>query len=421
MPLNPPQPAQQPCVVVGAGPVGLVAALALRRRGVPVLVIEAEPANRTRPGSRAIFLGEPTLRRLEDVLPGLGTSVAEAGIQVMGYDAFYGGRRVFRQRLKPAPPLRWGRSLPQKLTEEIVYAEAVVHGVEFRWGQPVVGVSTTPDGATLELASGERIDTPYVIAADGARSAVRTALGITMRGSTDDTPFIIVDVDEHPDGCTPTMPGHFHYGCPELDGRNVMHMPFATGMRVDLQCRPTDDAEYLASPEGLREWLPRVVDPWYVDHVRWVSTYLFHQVVAESFTDPARRVLLAGEAAHLFAPFGGRGLNSGVIDATDAAWAIADACTAGTPTAAGQLIARCAADRRRWALHNRDVSSRALRIMRASDPAMRVGRAVAARLAPVWWPAGAWLANGPVQIPPRAALEAGLGRVPKRLRASSVY
>jgi hypothetical protein len=52
---------------------------------------------------------------------------------------------------------------------------------------------------------------------------------------------------------------------------------------------------------------------------------------------------------------------------------------------------------------------------------MRVARAVAARLAPVCWPAGAWLANGPVKLPPRAALEAGLGDVPKRLRASSVY
>ena len=284
----------------------------------------------------------------------------------------------------------------------------------------MVGVTTTADGVTLELASGERIGTPYLIAADGARSSVREALDIPMTGSTDDTPFIIVDVDEHPDGCTPTMPGYFHYRCPELDGRNVMHMPFAAGMRVDLQCLPTDDAGYLASPEGLREWLPRVVDPWYTDHVRWVSTYLFRQVVAESFTDPAHRVLLAGEAAHLFAPFGGRGLNSGVIDATDAAWAIADARNASTP-AAGELIAHCAADRRRWALHNRDVSSRALRIMRGSDPVMRVGRAVAARLAPVFWPARAWLANGPVQVPPRAALEAGLGGVQKRLRVSSVY
>jgi 3-(3-hydroxy-phenyl)propionate hydroxylase len=407
----------EPCVVVGAGPVGLVAALALRRRGLSVLVLEAEPAGRARPGSRAIFLGYPTLRRLEQVLPGLGEAVGTAGMQVLGYDAFYGGRRVFHQRMRPAPPLRWGRSLPQVRTEEIVYAEAVRHGVQFRWDAPVAGVSTGEHGATVELASGERISTPYVIAADGARSAVRKALGTAMDGDTDDTPFIIVDVDEHPDGSTPTTSGYFHYGCPELAGRNVMHMPFAGGMRVDLQCLPTDDAEYLASPDGVREWVSRVLDPWYAEHVRWISAYRFHQVVARSFTDPARRVLLAGEAAHLFAPWGGRGLNSGVIDATDAAWAIADAVAADDPALARRHIARCAAERRRWALHNRDVSSRALRIMRGSDPVMRLRRAVAARVAPVFWPAGAWLANGPVQLPPRAALGAG----PVALGSPTVY
>jgi 3-(3-hydroxy-phenyl)propionate hydroxylase len=302
------------CVVIGAGPVGLTAALALRRRGVEVLVLDAEPAERPRPGSRAIFLMQPTLRRFEQVLPGLGASIA----------------------------------------------------------------------------------------ADGARSVARSSLGLELEGKRDDTPFIIVDVDEHPDGSTPRMPARFCYRFPQLDGRNVMHMPFAGGMRVDLQCLPSDDAEYLASPAGVREWLAEVVDPWYAEHVNWVSTYRFHQSVARSYTDDHNRVLLAGEAAHLFAPWGGRGLNSGVFDATDAAAAVAGALD--DPASARRLIARCAADRRKWGLHNRDVSSRALRRMRAADPVTQLQRQWAARLAPFVWPAGAWLANGPTQLPvPRPA------------------
>jgi 3-(3-hydroxy-phenyl)propionate hydroxylase len=386
------------CVVVGAGPVGLTAALALARKGMRVLVLEAEPQGRDRPGSRAIGFFFPTLKRWETVLPGLGESIATSGIQLKGYDAYYGRKRVFTTRFKPAPPLRWGRALPQRKVEEILYAEAVKHGVEFRWEAPVAGVVTHADGATIELASGERVSAAYVIAADGARSVVRKAIGVTMEGHTDPTPFIIVDVDEHPDGSTPDPPGYFQYGCPELDGRNVMHMPFAGGMRIDLQCTPDDDAEYLASPEGLREWLPRIVDPWYAENIQWVSTYRFHQVVADSYTDPRHRVLLAGEAAHLFAPWGGRGLNSGVFDATDAATAIAEALSTADKTKAREAIQRYATNRRRWGLRNRAVSSRGLRIMRAQGRSMRVRRDLAARLAPLVVPAGAWLANGPIQL-----------------------
>jgi 3-(3-hydroxy-phenyl)propionate hydroxylase len=388
----------QRCVVVGAGPVGLTAALALRRQGVDVLVVEAQAQGRARPGSRAIGFFFPTLKRWEQVLPGLGESIANAGIQLSGYDAYYGHKRIFTTRFKPAPPMRWGRALPQRKIEEILYAEAVKHGVEFRWECPVTDLTTHRDGVTIELASGQRINTPYVIAADGARSAVRKAIGVTMSGHTDPTPFIIVDVDEHPDGSTPTTPGYFQYRCPELDGRNVMHMPFAGGMRIDLQATPTDDPEHLASPEGLQEWLPKVVDPWYADHIQWVSTYRFHQVVANSYTDPHRRVLLAGEAAHLFAPWGGRGLNSGVFDATDAATAIARALDTTDSTRARALIGRCATDRRNWGLRNCAVSSKGLRIMRAEDWSMRLRREIAARVAPAMLPAGAWLANGPLQI-----------------------
>jgi 3-(3-hydroxy-phenyl)propionate hydroxylase len=392
-------------VVVGAGPVGLTAALALASHGLDVVVVEGEPEGRQRPGSRAIFLANPTLRRLEQAAPGVGRGVANTGLQVRGYDTYYAGKRVFRMPFPVAKdPLHGlGSSVPQTVLEQLALARLDEIGVPIRWGNPVVDVQANSDCVTLDFESGPPTRAAYVIAADGARSVVRRSLGITMEGPSDETPFIIVDVDEMPDGSTSKSYGYFHYQCADLGGRNVMHMPFAGGMRIDLQCLPGDDAAHLGSTEGAREWIGAVVDPWYGEHIQWTSTYLFRQVVAKSYTDPYRRVLLTGEAAHLFAPFGGRGLNSGVFDATDAATAIARSLTA--PREAQRHVDSFARTRRRWGLRNRDVSSRALRRMRGTDRATRITRQVSARVAPAVWPAGAWLANGPTMLtmPPPGA------------------
>ncbi|MBF6489019.1 FAD-dependent monooxygenase [Nocardia otitidiscaviarum] len=394
------------CVVVGAGPVGLAGALALARRGVAVTVVEAEGMGRMRPGSRAIGLFGPTVRRFDAVLPGLGEAVAAAGIRVRGYDAYYGERRVFGYRSRRGvlgrvmPSELLGVSLPQTVTENHLYEACVAHGVRFRWASPLMRLTSGPDGVEIELETGDTLSAAYVIGADGARSRVRDEIGATLRGTPDDTRFVIVDVADHPDGTTPHMPGFFQYNCPRLGGRNVMHMPFQGGMRIDLQCLPGDDADYWSGLDGIRRWTAEIVDPWYGEHVTWVSSYRFHQSVADTYTDPHRRVLLAGEAAHLFAPWGGRGLNSGVFDATDAATAIAHALRTPDPHRARRAIERVACHRRAWGIRNRDLSSRALRIMRAAEPTTLRVRDRAARLAPVCWPAGAWLANAPLQVAP---------------------
>ena len=93
-----------------------------------------------------------------------------------------------------------------------------------------------------------------------------------------------------------------------------------------------------SSDAGVRDWLARVMPAKYADRVTWVSSYVFRQAIASSLTDDTRRVLLVGEAAHLFAPFGARGLNSGVADALMAARAIDAALRAGTPEAAARAV-----------------------------------------------------------------------------------
>jgi 3-(3-hydroxy-phenyl)propionate hydroxylase len=181
-----------------------------------------------------------------------------------------------------------------------------------------------------------------------------------------------------------------------VDGRNVLLIPFAGGIRADLQLRHDDDPERFNDPEGVKQWIARVLPPKYAERVTWVSTYRFHQVVASAFTDQHRRVCLVGEAAHLFAPFGARGLNSGIPDALVAARSIKAALDGDATT-----IDHFATTRREAALYNREASNLALRHMQANGWPIRMKRRLKAAMARRGIAAGAWLDSSP--FGPRAA------------------
>jgi 3-(3-hydroxy-phenyl)propionate hydroxylase len=383
-------------VVVGAGPVGLASALALWARGVPVLVLEAEPQDRTRPGSRAIFVHQESLELLETFRPGLGRRVASAGLVWPTRRSTFRGRDVYVRTYPPPPPeqLPPSTSLPQVETERFLLAACRAAGVEFAWEALITGVESDPDGVTVTTAGGATWRSPYVVAADGARSGVRAALGITMDGPRHEAPFVIVDVHEVSE--RPMAPERvFHYEHPGVEGRNVLLVPFAGGWRVDLQCREEDDPDEFGSYAGVQRWLGRVVDPRYAERIAWVSTYRFLQVLAGTFTDAERRVLLVGEAAHLFAPFGARGMNSGFVDAGRAAEAVATALATADRTVAREAVERFAADRRDAAEYNRAAAGAALAHMQAKAPRLRLKRRLAAAVAPVIKPAGRWLDTAP--------------------------
>jgi 3-(3-hydroxy-phenyl)propionate hydroxylase len=385
-----------PVVVVGAGPVGLASALALRARGLPVLVLEAEPEDRSRPGSRAIFVHQESLQLLETFHAGLGRRVAAAGLVWPTRRSTFRGRDVYIRTYPPPPPapLPPSTSLPQVETERILLEACREAGVEFSWDSLVMEVESDPDGVTVVTARGTTWRTPYLIAADGARSGVRAALGIVMEGPRHEAPFVIVDVHEVSE--RPMAPERvFHYEHPGVDRRNVLLVPFAGGWRVDLQCREEDDPEEFNTYEGVQRWLARVIDARYSERVAWVSTYRFLQVLADDFTDAHGRVLLVGEAAHLFAPFGARGMNSGFADAHRAAEAVATALASVDGDVARKAVEHFAAHRREAAVYNRAAAGAALRHMQAKDPRTRVKRRLAAAVAPVVKPAGRWLDTAP--------------------------
>jgi 3-(3-hydroxy-phenyl)propionate hydroxylase len=391
-----PQPPNREVLVVGAGPVGLVSALALRSRGRAVTLLEAEPAGRSRPGSRAIFVHKESLKLLEQIRPGLGREIAAHGLVWPTKRTFWRGRQVFvRHYPQPDPStLPPFASLPQIEIERFLFQACQEAGVDFVWNTPVTGVETTPDGVTVTTTAGQIWTAAYLIGADGARSAVRQAIGVPMEGSRSKNSYIVVDVAEDPGDPLPCE-RVFHYKHPGVGGRNVLLVPFVGGWRIDLQCRDEDDPERFSGMEGVRRWLPKVMPARYADRITWVSTYQFLQVLASDFTDQHQRVLLVGEAAHLFAPFGARGMNSGIADAIAAATAIDTALKEIDRTRAEEAVKQFAWDRRAAAEYNRAAARQALAHLQKRSPAMWVKRHIAALLAPHWERAGRWLDSGP--------------------------
>ncbi|MEU9308873.1 FAD-dependent monooxygenase [Streptomyces sp. NPDC048256] len=375
-----------PVIVVGAGPVGLSAALALRAHGLPVALLEADPADRERPGSRALFVHRETLRLLDGMSPGLAAEITTYGRTWHTRRTLYRGREVYARTFPPPSGLPPFTSLRQLDTERFLRAACERAGVDFVWEARIEGVRTSGSGVTLVGEDGREWGAGYVVAADGARSAVRGGLGIPLEGVRGEGFHVVVDVADVPDAELP-LERVFHYEHPGVGGRSVMRVPFTGGFQVDLQCRDDDPEEAFGTEDAVREWLPGVVGDGYADRILWVSTYRFLRKVAASFTDPRGRVLLVGEAAHLFPPFGARGMNSGIADAAAAAGAVA----AGTPEA----VAAFADVRRAAGLFNSEAAGLALEHLRPRRRTVRLRQRAAAALAPVLPSCGSWLEHAP--------------------------
>jgi 3-(3-hydroxy-phenyl)propionate hydroxylase len=340
-----------------------------------------------------------TLRLLDGMHPGLAARIAGYGRTWQTKRTLYRGREVYARTFPPPsfpPPFT---SLRQVDTERLLLAACEAAGVEFVWDARVAAVKATDADVVVSGEDGRGWTGSHVIAADGARSAVRRELGIPMEGTSSAGFHVVVDVADIPAAELP-LERVFHYEHPGVGGRSVMRVPFTGGFQVDLQCRDDDREESYGTESAVREWLPEVVGEGYAERILWVSTYRFLRKVAADFTDPEHRVLLAGEAAHLFPPFGARGMNSGIADAAAAAAAVA----AGTREA----VAQFATARRTAALFNSEAAGVALAHLRPQRRLVRAKQRAAATLAPVLPWCGAWLEHAPYG--PRHGSPASAGR-----------
>ena len=396
---------EAPVLVAGAGPTGMTAALALHARGVEATILEADPEDRDRSGSRAIYVHGSTLGTLERIHPGLGSDLVKEGLVWPTRRTLFRGKEVFN-RTYDSPggsgDIPHFTSVPQVVTERYMLDALESIGVDIHWDAEVVGVDSTADGVRVETDDGREWETEYLVGADGGGSAVRDEIGANFEGDQSENFFIIADIDETEDDPRP-LERVFHYDAPAADGRNVLLVPFTGGWRLDIQCIEGDDPEELVSDDRMREFVRDIMGERYEDNLTWVSSYRFLQVMADTFVDDHRRVLLAGEAAHLLAPFGARGMNSGIADADEAASAVAVALDARTEAVARDEVELYAARREKAAEFNLGAAGQALEYLQGDDPVTVLRKEAAASLADRFETAGEWLDDapyGPHDTPP---------------------
>jgi len=301
-------------VVVGAGPVGLTAALALARRNIPVtlLTAEKEPVKELR-GST---FHPPTLDLLDEF--GVVNRMIETGLQAPTWqfrDRDTGPVATFDLSLLAEDtnhPYRvqceqW--KLMRFLEEEL----RKVPGVDIRFGHEAIKVEQDDNSATVLANTDTReqaVTGRYVVAADGAHSTVRQSLAIEFEGFTYPESFLIASTD-FPFENTLTGIAYVNYIADPFEWLVLLRVP---GLwRVLVPAPENATRGFLLSDESLQGVLQRVVqraEPYAIAHR---SLYHVHQRVAKDFR--SGRVFLAGDAAHINNPLGGMGMNGGIQDA----------------------------------------------------------------------------------------------------------
>jgi 2-polyprenyl-6-methoxyphenol hydroxylase-like FAD-dependent oxidoreductase len=314
-----------PVVVIGAGPVGQTAALLLARHGIPVVVVDAR-AERDPVGSKSIVQQRDVIDVWDAVggEPSVGRRIADEGVTWRTARTYYRDRELFAvdfadQGRSPFPPFV---NLSQARTEELLDAAiAAEPRVEVRWDHRLVTLAQDADHVmmTCRTTSGQatHLAARYVLVCAGAKcDDVRAMLGLSFDGETFDDQFLICDIRTHLPGWRTER--RFYFDPAWNPGRQVLVHPCpGDTFRIDWQVSPDFDLAADERSGALDRRIRQIVGDREFTVV-WRSAYRFHSRVVPRMR--VGRVLLAGDCAHLVAPFGARGLNSGVLDAENAAW-----------------------------------------------------------------------------------------------------
>lgn len=378
-------------VIVGAGPTGLTAALELAYRGVDCVVLDA---HQQRPdGSRAIANHRATLEVWERL--GCVDPMLEEGIAWRSRHTFHGDRKLHTQVMpNPGPDvLPTFLNLQQHRVEDVLIRQVALEPrIDLRWEHRVLGVCQDADGVTLDVEAPDgsvQLRAGHVLACDGARSTLRRLLDLAFPGTTYTDRFLIADIRaELP---LPHEP-RFYFDHHTNPGSTILiHPQPGQQWRIDWQLgADLDDAAVAAerTPEALHRRITALLGEVSYELV-WLSDYRFHQRQLDQLTHG--RIFFLGDAAHLMAPFGARGMNSAIADVANLGWKLAKVVRG---EASATLLETYQAER--WPAHRLDqqVTNATMRFMAPRTPLQRAWRSAVLSLSRRVPKARTWVNSG---------------------------
>ncbi|MDR0807720.1 MAG: FAD-dependent oxidoreductase [Gemmobacter sp.] len=313
---------RHPVVVVGAGPIGLAAALDLGRQGVPVLVLDDNEG--IGEGSRAICFSKRALE-ICDRLGAAGPMLEKGVVWNLG-KVFHDDRLLYEFNLLPEA----GHAFPAFINLQQPYFEKFLHDtivavqaagapIEIRGCNRVEAVTPRTDHVALDVMTPDgpyRVEADWLIACDGARSPLRGMLGLGFEGRVFEDNFLIADVRMTADFPTERwfwFEPHFKSGASAL-----LHKQPDDVWRIDFQLGWDIDRKAELEPARVRARVDAMLGPEVEYELVWTSIYTFQCRRMERFRQG--RVIFAGDAAHQVSPFGARGANSGIQDVDNLCW-----------------------------------------------------------------------------------------------------
>ncbi|MFV8242140.1 pentachlorophenol monooxygenase [Mycolicibacterium peregrinum] len=344
-------------LIVGAGPVGLTAAIVLIQHGHEVTVVDrqAEGTNT----SRAAVVHPHTLELLEPY--GVVAQLVARGVHTPTFAIRDRDEILIAVPFSALPtPYPYTLMISQADTEAFLLNRLEELGGKVVRPASVIGIQQTVDQAIATFADGQQIRARYLIGADGMHSTVREQAGIAFTGGTYGESFALADV---------RLSGGVAAGIPNdqvilyfSPAGLVVVAPLPDGMyRIVATVDEAPQHPDIAFVQSLLDERGPVAEPAVVEEVVWGSRFRVHHRVADAFRD--HRILLAGDAAHVHSPAGGQGMNLGIEDAVVLGEHLAQVLDAGADDA---VLDEYAATRRHTARGVVSMTSRLTELATAS-------------------------------------------------------
>jgi 3-(3-hydroxy-phenyl)propionate hydroxylase len=313
---------RHPVVIIGAGPVGLTAALDCAQRGLQVLLLDDNDTVSI--GSRAVCYAKRPLEVWDRL--GVAAPMVDKGVSWKVGKVFFRDELAYQFDLLPEADHQMPAMINLQqyhLEEMLIAAIAREPRITLAWKHRLLSLQQHADHALLSVETPDgiyRLQADWVIACDGANSDTRRMVGAEFTGQFFQDRFLIADVVMKSAGF-PTE-RWFWFDPPFHRGQSVLlHKQADNVWRIDFQLGWNADPDEAKKPENVLPRIRAMLGPDTEFDLEWVSVYQFACRRIDRFRHG--RVIFAGDAAHQVSPFGARGANTGVQDIDNLAWKLA--------------------------------------------------------------------------------------------------